>query len=94
MPEQVDPPPANQSFPGKSHYFPDFFPMPRPIAVDMAMLAGRLRVQGAHQASFESIKKEFPTLGTEPNLLKSPAWKIGFPQLYPFLIVKGPTIKF
>lgn len=69
MPKVVEPPAHDHLPAGKGHYFADFRPVVLAVAVDVTVLAGRLRVQGAVAALQQGMFQERPAVGAEGDPL-------------------------
>jgi hypothetical protein len=65
VPEIVEAAPHDEVAPRKSHDLPDTAPVLAAVAVDMALFAGGLRVQGAAAAFFHGVGHQPGTVLTE-----------------------------
>ena len=82
VPEQIQPASPDQIVAGETHDFAHFFTMARSEAMNLAVLASRLFLQRAPQATFEGVKQEFTAFMTcgEPGERQSA--ELGFCGLY------------
>jgi len=62
MPEQIKPTFPDEVFPRIAHDVANFFPVPGPVAMHLAVFAGRLRIQRAFQPAINSIMEKTSTL--------------------------------
>lgn len=78
MPEQIDSSPPNQMPAGKTHDLPHPLTVPGAIAVNMAMLADRFRIEGTPQPPDKGVMKKVPAILTEQVPLHTKSLKFGF----------------
>lgn len=76
VPEQIEATPLQQPFSGKTHNLAHLLAMSRPIAVDRAMFAGRLGLEGTLQAPLAGVEEEVPACRAEGK-----AFEADVPQL-------------
>ena len=70
MPEQIEPAALDQVLAGKTHDLSDLRAILRLVAMHRTMLAERLFLKRAAQASFKSIKQKFTTFVTDGRLVQ------------------------
>lgn len=71
MPEQVESPAQYQVPPRETHDFPHLLPVTGPVAMNMAMLAGRFRIERAFDPPGKGVIEKFPTILTKVEALES-----------------------
>jgi hypothetical protein len=70
MPEEVQSAPFDQVLTGETHHLTNMFTMPRLVAVNTAMFAGRLIVKRTEPPAFKGIKQKFATGSADRILFK------------------------
>ena len=90
MPEQIDSPSPDQVLAGEAHDFPHPLPVPGAVAVNMAMLADRFRIEGAPQSSGKGVGKKLPAVRTKPASLQAKPLEFGLIRLeaVPFALIR------
>jgi hypothetical protein len=94
VPEKIEATAQDQAPTGETHDLPHLLSVTRPEAMDVAMLAGRLRVEGAPDSAGKGVLEKLPALAAEMKTLQSQALQSRFADLkrYPFVSMPGPAI--
>ena len=64
VPQQIQAPAQDQGLPRIAHNVPNLVPMPGPVAMDLAVLADRFRLQRTTQTALQSIEQKIAALCT------------------------------